>query len=131
ACGERPVLCLPLMFSDGYFFTERLKPHFNTPARVLAPPLALWPGFAPMLSDNLALRMIAHAVDPRVVLVAHGSKKPGASGVVARRVGGLIQGRYGSVEVGFLEEAPFARDVLAKVRAPYAMVGLFFGEGMH
>lgn len=131
ACGERPVLCLPLLFSDGYFYAERLKPHFKSPTRRLAPPLALWPGFAPMLADNLALRLISHSADPRVVLVAHGSKTPGASAATARKIAAQMQARYGQVEVAFLEEPPFARDVMARVRPPYSCIGLFFGEGLH
>ena len=35
------------------------------------------------------------------------------------------------MEPGFLEEAPFAADLLGEVEPPFAMVGLFFGAGMH
>ena len=83
------------------------------------------------LADNLALRLIAHSADPRVVLVAHGSKRPGKSAEAARRVAGQLQARYGRVETAFLEEAPFARDVIAGIEPPYAAVGLFFGAGLH
>lgn len=135
ACGERPVLCLPLLFSDGFFYERRLKPAFVGTRHVLAPPLALWRSFAPFLADNLALRTISHAADPRVVLVAHGSKQPaqqaGRSAVCARQVAALMQARYGRVEVGFLEEAPFAREVIAATEAPWSAIGLFLGEGMH
>jgi sirohydrochlorin ferrochelatase len=131
ACGTRPVACLPLLFSDGYFYTARLKPHFDGKARRLAQPLAFWPGFAPFLADNLALRLISHSADPRVVLVAHGSKRPGRSAEAARRIAGQLQARYGRVEAAFLEEAPFARDVIARIEPPYAAVGLFFGAGLH
>jgi hypothetical protein len=131
ACGSRPVLCLPLLFSDGYFYSQRLRPFFSADTHVLAPPLALWPGFAPFLADNLALRLISHSVDPRVVLVAHGSKTTGPSAACARRVAAQMQARYGRVEVGFLEEAPFATDVIARVVAPYSAVGLFLGDGQH
>lgn len=131
ACGQRPVLCLPLLFSDGFLHAERLKPHFEGGLRRLAPPLAQWPGFAPFLADNLALRLISHSADPRVVLVAHGSKAPGASAATARRVAGRMQARYGHVEVGFLEEPPFARDVIAGIEPPWSAIGLFFGEGLH
>jgi sirohydrochlorin ferrochelatase len=131
ACGARPVLCLPLLFSDGYFWTERLKPHFNGPEQELAPPLALWRSFAPFLADNLALRLISHAADPRVVLVAHGSKQPGRSAECARKVAGQMQSRYGRVEVGFLEEPPFAKNVIAAAEPPYSCIGLFLGEGLH
>jgi sirohydrochlorin ferrochelatase len=131
ACGERPVLCLPLLFSDGFLYAERLKPHFNTPRQKLAAPLALWRAFAPFLADNLALRVISHAADPRVVVIAHGSKQPGRSAECARRVAAGVQARYGRVEVGFLEEAPFAKDVIARTEPPWSAVGLFLGEGLH
>ncbi len=130
ACGARPVLCLPLLFSDGFFYGQRLKPHFSG-AWKLAPPLALWRSFAPFLADNLALRLISHSADPRVVLVAHGSKQPGRSAECARLVASQMQARYGRVEVAFLEEAPFAADVLAKADPPYSTIGLFLGEGLH
>jgi hypothetical protein len=131
ACGERPVLCLPLLFSDGYFYSQKLKPAFVAPNHRLAPPLALWRSFAPFLSDNLALRTISHAADPRVVLVAHGSKQTGRSAACARLVATAMQARYGRLEVGFLEEAPFAADVVAQAEAPWSAIGLFLGEGMH
>ncbi len=131
ACGDRPVVCLPLLFSDGYFYAQRLKPFFGGASHQLAPPLALWRSFAPFLADNLALRTISHAADPRVVLVAHGSKQTGRSAACARIVAQHMQARYGRIEVGFLEEAPFAADVVAAAEPPWVAVGLFLGEGLH
>jgi sirohydrochlorin ferrochelatase len=131
ACGPRPVLCLPLLFSDGYLYEQRLRPYFVAPNHKLAAPLALWRGFAPFLADNLALRLISHAADPRVVLVAHGSKQPGRSAECARKVATGMQARYGRIEVGFLEEQPFAKDVIARAEPPYSCIGLFLGEGLH
>ncbi|OYX47544.1 MAG: hypothetical protein B7Y90_12780 [Alphaproteobacteria bacterium 32-64-14] len=131
ACGARPLVVLPLLLSDGFFFSQRLKPHVSGPGRTLAPPLALWRSFAPFLADNLALRTISHAADPRVVLVAHGSKQTGRSAACARLVAQAMQARYGRIEAAFLEEAPFAGDVIARTEQPWAAVGLFFGDGMH
>ncbi len=131
ACGARPVLCLPLLFSDGFFFEKRLKPALTGANHRLAPPMALWRSFAPFLMDNLALRTISHSADPRVVLVAHGSKQTGRSAACARQVATLMQGRYGQLEVGFLEEAPFAAEVVASVDPPWSAIGLFLGDGMH
>src|SRR5262249_51041442 len=130
-CGARPVVCLPLLFSDGYFYQQRLKPYFIAPNHKLAAPLALWRSFAPFLADNLALRLISHSADPRVVLIAHGSKQPGRSAECARKVASQMQGRYGRIEVGFLEEAPFAKDVVERAEAPWSAIGLFLGEGQH
>src|SRR4029079_13688484 len=79
----------------------------------------------------LALRLISHAADPRVVLVAHGSKQPGRSAECARKVAGQMQARYGRIEVGFLEDPPSANDVIAAAEPPYSCIGLFLGEGLH
>ena len=131
ACGDRQLIVLPLLFSDGFFFERRLRPFVHGPGRTLAPPMALWQGFAPFLADNLALRTISHAADPRVVLVAHGSRQTGRSAACARLVAQQMQARYGRIAVGFLEEAPFAKDVIAEAEAPWSAVGLFLGDGMH
>jgi hypothetical protein len=131
ACGGRRLLVLPLLLSDGYFFEKRLKPFVTGPGRTLAPPMALWPSFAPFLADNLALRTISHAADPRVVLLAHGSKQTGRSAACARIVAQAMQARYGRISVGFLEETPFAKDVVAAAEPPWSAVGLFMGDGMH
>lgn len=133
ACGSRPVIVLPLLFSDGFFYAQRLKPFVSGRGRVLASPLAFWPGFAPLIADNLAHRLLATSVDPRVILVAHGSKsKPGgASFAAAERVAGQLRQRYGQVITGFLEEPPFAADLLRQAEPPYSLVGLFLGEGRH
>jgi len=131
ACGARRLIVLPLLFSDGFFFEKRLKPFVTGAGRVLAPPMALWRGFAPFLADNLALRTISHAADPRVVLIAHGSKQGGRSAACARMVAQAMQARYGRIAVGFLEEAPFAADVAAAAEPPWSAIGLFLGDGMH
>jgi len=131
ACAARRLLVLPLLFSDGYFFERRLKQHVGGAMHALAPPLALWRGFAPFLADNLALRTISHAADPRVVLVAHGSKQTGRSAACARLVAQAMQARYGRIEAGFLEEAPFVEEVVARTEPPWAAIGLFLGDGMH
>jgi sirohydrochlorin ferrochelatase len=131
ACGTRRLIVLPLLFSDGFFFERRLRPFVAGPARTLAQPMALWPGFAPFLADNLALRTISHSADPRGVLLAHGSKQTGRSAACARIVAKQMQARYGRIEVAFLEEPPFAQDVIAAAEAPWSAVGLFLGDGMH
>jgi hypothetical protein len=120
-----------LLFSDGFFFERRLKSALTGARHTLAPPLALWRSFAPFLMDNLALRTISHAADPRVVLVAHGSKQSGRSAACARQVAGLMQARYGRLEVGFLEQEPFAADLIGKIEPPWSAIGLFLGDGMH
>ncbi|MBI1339717.1 hypothetical protein GC169_05835 [bacterium] len=130
--NHRRVVGLPILFSDGYFHSERLVPAFAAhPDASLAPPLVFWPGFAPFLMDNLTLRLISLSADPRVLLVAHGSARSERSAAAARRVAQQLQARYGRVEPVFLEEAPYAADRMRTVEPPYACVGLFFGAGLH
>lgn len=131
ACGERPAAVLPVLFSDGFFYQHRLRPFISKSKQIMATPLALWPGFAPLLADNLALRLMARSADPRVILVAHGSRTPGRSAAVAQHVARELSKRYGRVEPAFLEEAPLAAEVIARTDPPYAMIGLFFGAGLH
>jgi hypothetical protein len=128
--GERPVACLPLLFSDGFFHTQRLVPHFGRPDRRLAPPLALWPGFAGVLAEEAGRRLAGrHAA--QTILAAHGSRRPGRSAAVARGLAGELAALVGPVEAAFLEEPPFAADVLARAAGPVALVGLFLGDGLH
>lgn len=129
--GESPTVLLPLLFSDGFFHQERLRPHVVGSHRRLADVLAFWPEFPVFLADNLAHRLAARLVDPRVVLIAHGSSKSRASAEAAGHVAAALQDRFGQVTTAFLEEAPFAADVLEEADPPYAMIGLFFGAGMH
>jgi sirohydrochlorin ferrochelatase len=101
------------------------------PKQILAQPFALWPAFAPFLADNLGHRLLARRADPRVILVAHGSRTPGPSSASANHLARQLQARYGRIEAAFLEEPPFAAEVIAAAEAPYALVGLFFGAGLH
>ena len=125
------MVVLPLLFSDGFFFQQRLKPHVGGPRQHLFEPLAFWPEFPVFLADNLAARLLGRLADPRVVLVAHGSGKSDASARAAAKVAEGMQKRFGQIQPAFLEEEPFAQDAISAVVPPYAVVGLFFGAGMH
>ncbi len=73
-----------------------------------------------------------HSVDPRVVLVAHGSKQTGTvGGMCAAWSHGRCRRAMAALEVGFLEEAPFASEVVARTDPPWSAIGLFLGEGLH
>ncbi|MEZ5937093.1 MAG: hypothetical protein R3C52_02610 [Hyphomonadaceae bacterium] len=133
--GARPVVVLPLLFSDGYFFT-RLRAALETagPAgaiRRLGEPMIRWPGFAAMLEDEIR-RAAGAPSDLHLVLIAHGSKTPGgASAQSARALAARLAPSFASVACGFLEEAPFAAEFVSAAPAPYGLAGLFLGEGLH
>ena len=42
-----------------------------------------------------------------------------------------VVGHSVGFDLAFLEEAPFAQDVVAAAEAPWSAVGLFLGDGMH
>lgn len=129
--GARPVLCLPLLFSDGFFFERKLRSAFSRPGQTLAPPMALWPSFAPFLLDNLATHEEKDPGSPLVVLVAHGSRQTGRSAACARQLALDMRRSGRRVSVGFLEEPPFAPEIVAEAAAPWSAVGLFLGDGQH
>ncbi len=121
--AERAVI-FPVLFSDGFFY-DRLQSEVSETAWSLAPPLALWPEFAPFLA-----RQVDEAGLP-VLLVAHGSKRPGRSSAVAMELAGRLAARGADIRCGFLEEPPLATAVAAEMAGPFALIGLFFGEGLH
>jgi len=135
AAGLRPLVVLPLLFSDGFFFERRLKAHVGHGAagarQRLAPPLGLWPSFAAFLSAQMTMRTDNSGVRPDLVLIAHGSQPSGRSAACARDLAARMAPAWGAVRTGFLEEAPSAGDVMAGAGASYAAIGLFFGAGRH
>jgi hypothetical protein len=122
-CADGRALILPALFSDGYFHEKLLDTVAGTGVEV-APPLALWPEFVEFLVANLPVG------DP-VLLVAHGSKRPGRSAASARELAAGLEAAGLDVRCGFLEEAPFAADVAAGMVGPFTLAGLFLGEGLH
>jgi hypothetical protein len=127
--GDRPVIGLPLLFSDGFFFRERLAPHFDRATRRLAPPLVHMNGFAETLAEDIRRR--GRGDGGVTLLVAHGSKAPGRSEACARALADIISAAGSPAIVGFLEQAPLARDVVREVAGRWTAVGLLMGEGRH
>ncbi len=123
ASGASRAIVLPALFSDGFFF-DRLTSEVQGAGQVVAPPMALWPGFVPFLNDQLP------GTQP-LLLVAHGSKRPGRSAAVALEIAAGLRASGRKVQCGFLEEAPFAAQVAAAMPGPFTLAGLFLGQGLH
>ena len=67
-----------------------------------------------------------------LVLIAHGSARNPGRRLAAHTHTETLRHRFGSARLGFLEEAPFAADVLRAARGDkVAVVGMFAGEGGH
>jgi len=122
--SAKHALVLPLLFSDGFFF-EKLRSELAMDGHLLASPLALWPEFAPFISQATS------PADCPLVLVAHGSKRPGRSSQVARQIARDLSSSGRDVRCGFLEEPPIAQSVAAELNGPFDLFGLFFGDGLH
>lgn len=125
---ERSTIVLPLLFSDGFFVRQRLRPQLSGARQRLAEPMVFWPELSALVVQRVRE---ACGESGAVVLVAHGSSKSSASSEAAARFAESLSGGAGEVCAGFLEEPPFAHEVLASASGEYALVGLFFGAGKH
>jgi len=68
------------------------------------------------------------------VIVGHGSKSGAPASARSTRATAAVlgaQGLFAKVETAFLEEAPFAADVIAGCDRPTVVVGFFNGDGLH
>lgn len=109
--GEVPGLVFPLFMAAGWFTKVAV------PARLEAAGVTGWQQMAPMGTmpdvQDLAVRIAAESGATEVLVAAHGSGRSPAPAEVARQVAARIAGISGArrVECGFIEEAPFLRDV--------------------
>jgi sirohydrochlorin cobaltochelatase len=96
-----------------------------------AAPIGTHAGMA-MLIEQRVNRVAPSAA--ALLVVGHGSARtPGRAMALHRHVARMAAGgRFERVQVGFLEEAPFAGELMAQLRGvPAAVVGFFAGEGGH
>ena len=127
--SKTDVLILPMLFSDGYFYSRKLLPlkqqYDGTAINLtISEPLGLWPSFANMLSD------LATANDIRIV--AHGSARTSESRRCAQGLASHISESKGiNVHCVFLEEEPFAQKEAADFPEESQIMGLFLERGMH
>lgn len=100
----------PFLMAEGWFTRSELPRRLaqaGSPASVL-PPFGLEPEL-----PELVRRILASALGREVILVAHGSRRPGlAKAAALSMVEGLRRsGLFRAVVPAFLEEAPFLVDV--------------------
>ncbi|WP_349293873.1 CbiX/SirB N-terminal domain-containing protein [Gemmobacter sp. 24YEA27] len=109
--GEDPGLVFPLFMAAGWFTSVAV------PARLEAAGVTGWRQMTPMgmmqAVQDLAVRIAAESGAAEVLVAAHGSGRSPAPAEVARDVAARIAAESGArrVECGFIEEAPFLRDV--------------------
>ena len=126
---------------DGYFSRIAVPRAVNAVAagRSLrfCPPVGVHADLAPLIERRLLVWCEAACVLPAhlsVVLVGHGSARaPGRVTATHTHATWLSErGRFAAVQVAFLEEAPFAPDVLTAARDhPVVVVGMFAHAGRH
>lgn len=135
----------PLFMSDGYYVRRAIPERLGVSAegrdargravRILAP-LGTDPGL-PALIAGLARKAAERAgracAATHLLLVAHGSSKSGESALAARAVAGKVEriADFATVDVAFLEEAPFLDEALSRLPGPAVLAGLFAGDGLH
>ncbi|MFC7290733.1 sirohydrochlorin chelatase [Hirschia litorea] len=123
------TLILPLIFSDGYFYKKIEKSvgglggDASNLIRVAAP-LCDWP--------ELSECLVGKVPEGGVLLVAHGSQRSSASRLANERLAARLSDFSKlSVTCAYLEEEPYADQVLADSKEALCVVGLFLGSGLH
>lgn len=131
--GSRPVAVWPFFLCGGYFVTTVLRAHLDA----VLDNYAMLPeyGSDPALATT-AHRMLTNLPGgmPRSVLVvAHGSAKGDQSRLSAVAFGWKLGRLIPEADIGhaFLEEPPFADQIIASLPDGAAIVSLFAGDGLH
>ena len=126
------ALVLPLMFSEGHFFSRKVRDAVAAVTEsegqdviVLDRPCCFWPELCNAVVE-------AFSGCGRVLVVAHGSMRSSASRDAALEFAGRLSSQSGmTVSCGFLEEAPFARELAVSQEGSFGLFGLFLGDGLH
>ena len=130
ALAPRFVHVVPFFMEDGYFTRIAVPKALagTAPSGLrIYPPVGLHPGLSRLIEARAA-------AGPSLILIGHGSARaPGRPMALHGHAERLrAGGRFTDVAVAFLEEAPFAADVLARAEGgTVAVVGVFAGDGMH
>ncbi len=136
------VHVVPFFLEDGYFtriaIPDLVLRHVS-PSRIFrfCPPIGVHDGIAALIEARVAGYCETFDIDPKllsVLLIGHGSaQSPGRARALRRHAATLESGgRFGWIRVAFLEEEPFAAEMLASTRGHVvAVVGFLVNEGMH
>lgn len=132
----RHVYVLPFFMEDGYFARVAVPKALageRERALTCCAPVGTHQGVA----DLIEARVLRSCPEPNrtsVILVGHGSARAPGRTMALHQHGERLSrsGRFASVNIAFLEEAPFVPDVLASAHGTaVAVVGVFAGEGLH
>lgn len=134
----------PLFLSDGYYVSEAIPKRLGINDGVDAlghhivveEPLGRNPHLPGLLASAAAAAAMRRGIPPseaNLLLVAHGSEHAPNSAETARLImqGVIHAGAFASVDVSFLEEAPFFSAAIHTCARPTFVLGLFAGGGMH
>lgn len=131
----------PLFMSDGHY-VERVLPHRlrlarppGCPVEILAP-LGLDPGLVDVVARRVRDAAPAGpcpAEGLTVLLVAHGSGQSSRSRLATEAFAASLRARLGgpAVATAYLDEPPFARDLVADLPPRSVVVSFFAADGAH
>jgi len=138
-----PVIhVVPFFLEDGYF-TRIVIPDLLVPrasaSRLIdfCPPVGSHDGVATVIETRLMRHCEAFGTDPislSVLLVGHGSARNPGQARLSRWHAARLEssGRFGAVRAAYLEEAPFAAEILAGNRGHIvAVIGYLANHGAH
>ena len=132
-----PVTVVPLFMCDGAYTRSTIPQLFDGRAEVrFCCPIGLHSALPQIIAERAANRADQagmRADQATLLLIGHGSTKSQASRDATRTVARRLRRahRFRSVRTAYLEQAPMAGDVLARLSGPVIAAGLFAGEGVH
>jgi len=136
---EAGAVVFPLLMTDGLILRKVLRDALRSAGRgdaSLLTPLGLLPAFhalcAGMIGEGLAKAGLERA-ETTVVLAAHGSARGPRPAACARALCETLLAQLGVRDVvpGYLEEAPFLKDVLRQATAPAICLPCFVTNAYH
>lgn len=134
AAGHRTAVVVPLLFTSAFHATVDVPQAVAEAASASGLDLAMAAvlGTGGDVEDLLADVMAEAGLRPdhSVLLYAVGSSNDAANDDVHALAAALAAGRDGEVRVGFGTAEPRAKDVLAELREPIAIVPLFLAPGL-
>lgn len=144
SAGE--VFVVPNFAGEGYYTRSLIPREMGLTGRLTqrgekrihyADPVGAHPGIATLLRRRADDIVAANDLDPQdvcLLLIGHGSSRPGGSGGTAERLAERLrgEGRYREVRTAFLEQEPLVADWQSQTRAPVVVaLPLLIAQGLH
>ena len=127
----RDIAIWPFFMCDGYFMNAALRPRLDA-LDVDYTMLPEYGASAELAVTALDMIRATGRLGHDILVIGHGSSKGSQSRQATERVAGALQAACGAcVSCAFLDEEPFAEDIIPSLARGSLVVCLFAGQGLH